>query len=231
MGEGIVFVPQIGSSRTSDLTYTVTITDVAGLPNPTITYNVTIVSINTAPTISHSVTGHRCSGKDLVIYPSYADSEDDAVSLSLAKGAGDADQFTLKEYKFSGGKKYELLPKTSLDPSRSTYSFTITATDALGAAREQNLTATIPDPPSRTICGVRKVLLKRTKSGVSIQWSVPAVGAKATKYVVRVGNRTCTTKKSSCSIKGLRKGRYSVYVSSYRSGSRTVTTTTKLSVR
>ena len=228
MGPGIVFTPTIAPSRTGDTTYTVTITGVTGAPSSTITYNVTVVPVNAAPVLrSVDSWGHRCSGRDMYLYPEIHDAENDASTLEYADLSGDAALFSLK----TGGESrqyFYLEPKTSLDPARASYTFTFRITDALGATRTQTATVTIDDPGSRTLCSPRNVSMKRTKAGTTVRWSTVSLGAKPTKFTVKVGSRRCTTTKTSCVIKGLTKGRHTVTVTAYRAGSTSRSTTSRL---
>jgi uncharacterized protein YkwD len=232
MGPGIVFSPTITTNRAADTTYTVSITGVTGVPNSTITYNVTIIAINSPPSVSTGgVYGHRCSGRDLYIYADISDSENDKSSFELSGDTGDTELFTLKRNTHSGITYFTLHPKRALDPTRSTFTFRVLATDSLGASQTQDITVSIPKPSTKTLCPTRDITMKRTKSGATIRWSTVPLGAKATRFVVKVGGRTCTTTKSSCSIKGLRAGRYTVTVSASRPGLKTASTTTRLTLK
>lgn len=231
MGPGIVFIPTIPPNRSADTTYTVTITGVTGVPNSTISYNVTIVPINSAPRLSGvEVSGNRCSGKEVYLYPNIVDDDDDSITVGRPDESGDASLFTINK---SGPRStyYYLSPKSSLDPSRESYTFTFQMTDALGATRMETTTVNIPMPGSKTLCNPRSLSIKRTKSGTSVKWSTLSLGAKPTKFVARVGTRQCTTTKTSCVIKGLAKGRYTVTVTAYRTGSSSKSTTARLTLK
>ncbi len=228
MGPGIVFVPDIAPSRSTDTTYTVTITGVTGAPSSTITYNVTVVPVNAAPVLrSVDSSGHRCAGRDVYLYLNLRDAENDSVTVEYADQSGDAALFSLK----SGGASrqyFYLEPKRSLDPGRASYTFTFRVADSLGAARIETATVTVDAPGSRTLCSPRNVSIKRIKSGTSVRWTTLDMGAKPTKFVVKVGSRRCTTTKTSCVIKGLTKGRHTVTVTAYRTGSTSRSTTSRL---
>jgi hypothetical protein len=224
MGAGIVFTPTIPATRNADTQYTVTITGITGAPNSTINYNVTIVPINKAPRlIDFDVSGHSCSGKDVFVFPYFTDDESDQFSIEYADGSGDANAFELRATRSGTQTYYTLVPKKSLDPLRTTYSFALRATDSFGASRVETVTAAVPAPSSRILCNPQTITMKRTKSGTTVKWTTVPLGAKATRFVVRVGSKTCSTSKTSCSVKGLKKGRYTVSVTANRSGSQSVT--------
>lgn len=224
MGAGIVFTPTIPAARNADTQYTVTITGITGAPNSTINYNVTIVPINKAPRlIDFDVSGHSCSGREVFISPYFTDDESDQFSIEYADGSGDANTFELRATRSGTQTYYTLVPKKSLDPLRTTYSFALGATDSFGASRLESVTATIPTPSSRILCNPQTITMKRTKFGTTVKWTTVPLGAKATRFVVRVGSKTCSTSKTNCSVKGLKKGRYTVSVTASRSGSQSVT--------
>jgi uncharacterized protein YkwD len=228
MGPGIVFTPNVAPSRSTDTTYTVTITGVTGAPSSTITYNVTVVPINAAPQLTTiSASGNRCSGRSVYIYPTLDDKENDAITLGFADQSGDAALFSIGTF---GSNKswYYLSPRASLDPSRSTYTFTFRVTDSLGASRIETSTVTIDEPGSKVLCSPRNLSIKRTRSGTSVKWTTVSLGAKPTKFTVKIGSRRCTTTKTSCVIKGLARGRHTVTVTAYRTGVYSESTTSRL---
>lgn len=225
MGSGIVFTPTITSSRTVDTQYTVTITGVTGAPSSTISYNVIIMPVNKAPQLANlDVGGNRCSGKDIYISPYFTDFESDGLDVEFADTSGDATNFTLNKTQYSGDQWFTLRPKKSVDPSRTSYTFSLRVTDSFGASRVEAITAVIPAPSSKTLCTPRTLTMKRTKAGASVKWTTLPIGAKATRFVVKVGVKTCSTTKTTCVLKGLKKGRHRVSVTASRTGSRSVTT-------
>lgn len=228
LGPGIVFTPALTLSRSTDTTYTVTITGVTGAPSSTITYNVTVVPINNAPRLTTIyVSGDRCSGRDLYLYPAVDDAENDTTTIEFADQSGDATLFAMKKT-LGGHLTHYLSPKASIDPSRATYTFTFRVTDSFGASRIETSTVTVKEPTSRVLCSPRSVSIKRIKSGTSVKWSTISMGAKPTKFTVKIGSRRCTTTKTSCVIKGLAKGRHTVTVTAYRTGVYSASTTTRL---
>lgn len=224
VGPGVVFTPTLPVTRNADTQYTVTVSGITGAPSSTVTYNVVIVPINKAPRLFElDVSGHRCSGRDIYINPYFADDESDDFTVEYAESSGDAEQFTLKETQYGGEKYYTLRPTKSLDPSRTSYSFSLRMTDIFGASSVETITATIPAPSSKTLCAPRTFTMKRTKSGTVVRWSMVPLGAKATRFVVKVGSKTCSTSKTTCVLKGVEKGRHRVSVTASRKGSQVTT--------
>lgn len=224
VGPGVVFTPTLPVTRNADTQYTVTVSGITGAPSSTVTYNVVIVPINKAPRLFElDVSGHRCSGRDIYINPYFADDESDDFTVEYAESSGDAEQFTLKETQYGGEKYYTLRPTKSLDPSRTSYSFSLRMTDIFGASSVETITATIPAPSSKTLCAPRTFTMKRTKSGTVVKWSMVPLGAKATRFVVKVGSKTCSTSKTTCVLKGVEKGRHRVSVTASRKGSQVTT--------
>ena len=225
MGPGVVFTPTLPVTRNADTQYTVTISGITGAPSSTVTYNVVIVPINKAPRLFDlGVSGHRCSGRDIYITPYFTDFESDDFTVEYAEKSGDAEAFKLEVAPYGDRTNYTLRPKKSIDPSRTTYSFFLRATDSFGASSVETITATIPAPTSKTLCTPRTLTMKRTKSGAVVKWSMVPLGAKATRFVVKVGSKTCSTSKRTCVLKGVKKGRHRVSVTASRKGSQTVKT-------
>ena len=224
MGPGVVFTPTLPVTRNADTQYTVTISGITGLPSSTVTYNVVIVPINKAPRlVDLYVSGHRCSGRDIYVNPYFTDGEADDFTVEYAENSGDAEQFTLQVTQDGGEEYYTLRPKKSLDPSRTSYSFSLRMTDSFGASSVETITATIPAPSSKTLCAPRTFTMKRTKSGTVVKWSMVPLGAKATRFVVKVGSKTCSTSKTTCLLKGVKEGRHRVSVTASRKGSQVTT--------
>lgn len=230
LGPGIVFTPTLPTTRTQDITYTVTITGVTGVPSSTITYDVTVVPINTAPRIEEIiVTGHPCTG-NLMIFPWVSDAELDSTTYEFAGVSPDEASFTIKRSN-AFSDDVSIVPTVALNVNRSLYTFSFRIIDSLGASRIETTSVVIPPPPRKTLCATKALSIKRTKAGTAVKWKVVALGTKPAKFVVRVGSQSCTTQKTTCTIKGLKKGRYTVWLTASRSGLSQVTTKTRLTLK
>ncbi len=222
MGPGIVFTPNIIRSRVADKTYTVVISGITGAPSSTVTYSTTLIPINSAPALtSVDVNGHRCSGTALAFTTRFADQENDGFTINWDTSTSDLRYFSVMP--LVSGKSLYFSAKSALDPMRESFTFPIIITDQYGATSSSNIVVNIPSPKSTTLCAPRSPVVKHTRSGTKVSWQTVPLGAKATRFVVRVGSKTCSTSKTSCSVKGLKKGRYTVSVTASRSGSRSVT--------
>ncbi|CAB4608301.1 unannotated protein [freshwater metagenome] len=232
MGPGIVFTPNIVRSRVADKTYTVVISGITGAPSSTVTYSTTLVPINSAPSLaSVDVNGHRCSGTALFFTAQFADRENDGFTIKWDTSARDLRYFTVMPS--VSEKSLFFSAKSTLDPMRESFTFPIIITDQYGATSSSNVVANIPSPRSTTLCAPRSPVVKRTRSGTKVSWQTVPLGAKATKFVVKLSpsGKTCTTRSTSCSIAGLKKGTYNVTITASRKGSTTVSTTKRLTVK
>ena len=236
VGAGIVFTPNITKSRVADKTYTVVISGITGAPTSTVTYSTTLVPFNSAPTYNNvTVSGHRCSGSSLFISPEFSDNENDQFNITWDTSSPDSKFFNFYPTYSSKGYFFDLFvtAKSTIDPMRNTYTIPMTATDEYGATNSWNLVITIPNPKATTLCAPRSPTVKRTRSGSKFTWQSIPLGAKVSKFVVKLspGGKTCTTRSTSCTIAGLKKGRYSVTVTAVKTGSKSVSVTKRLSVK
>lgn len=229
MGAGIVFVPAIPKSQVSDNAYTVSISGIIGTSTSSITYTTTVFE---APPRFTGVTvfGHRCSGSAFYFDPSFTNA-DYEFKVTWDSSAPDSKNFTFS--RSNSGTEVMGMAKSTLDPMRSTYVIPMTATSPLGAARTWNVVVNIPSPKSTTLCAPRSPVVKHTRSGTKVSWQTVPLGAKPTKFVVKLSpsGKTCSTRSTSCSIAGLKKGTYSVTITASRKGSKTVSTTKRLTVK
>ena len=236
VGAGIVFTPNITKSRVADKTYTVVISGITGAPTSTVTYTTTLVPFNSAPTYNGiNVNGHRCSGSSLSLSPEFSDNENDQFNITWDTSSPDSKFFNFYPTYSSKGYFFDLFvtAKSTIDPMQNTYTIPMTATDEYGATNSWNLVITIPNPKATTLCAPRSPTVKRTRSGSKFTWQSIPLGAKVSKFVVKLspGGKTCTTRSTSCTIAGLKKGRYSVTVTAVKTGSKSVSVTKRLSVK
>jgi uncharacterized protein YkwD len=232
MGPGIVFTPNIVRSRVADKTYTVVISGITGAPSSTVTYSTTLVPINSAPALaSVDVSGHRCSGTALFFTAQFADRENDGFTINWDTSASDLRYFSVMP--FVSEKSLFFSAKSALDPMRESFTFPIIITDQYGATSSSNFVVNIPSPKSTTLCAPRTPSVKRIRSGTKVSWQTVPLGARATKFVVKLSpsGKTCSTRSTSCTIAGLKKGTYNVTVSASRKGSKTVSITKRLTVK
>ena len=228
MGAGIVFVPAIPKSQVSESTFTVSISGITGASASTITYRTTVFEV--PPRFAGvKVIGHRCSGSSLYFEPDFVNATNE-FKVTWDSSAPDAKYFRFNR-SYSGTEVIGVAT-SKFDPMRSTYVFPMTATSPTGEARTWNVVVNIPSPKSTTICAPRSPVIKRTSSGTKVSWQTVPLGARPTKFVVKMSpsGKTCSTRSTSCSIAGLKKGNYNVTITATRKGSKTVSTTTRLTV-
>ena len=248
VGAGIVFVPDIVTSRVSDTTYTVVISGITGAPTSTVTYATTLVHVpsnsvpttlvpsNSAPTYNGiNMDGHRCSGSSLFFRPEFSDNENDSFNITWDTSSPDSKFFQFYPSYSSKGFVTSLLvtAKSTLDPMRNTYTIPMAATDVYGATNSWNVVINVPDPKVTTLCAPQSPTVKRIRSGSKFTWQSIPFGAKASKFVVKLspGGKACTTRSTSCTIAGLKKGRYSVTVTAIKAGSKSVSVTKLLTIK
>ena len=248
VGAGIVFVPDIVTNRVADTTYTVVISGITGAPTSTVTYATTLVHVpsnsvpttlvpsNSAPTYNGiNVKGHRCSGSSLSLSPEFSDNEYDSFNITWDSSSPDSKFFSYYPAYSSKGYVTSLFvtAKSTLDPMRNTYTIPMTATDVYGATNSWNVVINIPDPKATTLCAPRSPTGKRIRSGSKFSWQSIPLGAKPSKFVVKLspGGNTCTTRTTSCTIAGLKKGTYSVTVTATKAGSKSVSVTKRLTIK
>jgi uncharacterized protein YkwD len=228
MGGGIVFVPAIPKSQVSENAFTVSITGITGSSTSTVTYTTTVFEV--PPRFAGvTVFGHRCSST-LYFEPDFVNATD-KFKVTWDSSAPDAKYFSFNR-SYSGTEVIGMAT-SKFDPMRSTYVIPMTATNTTGEARTWNVVVNIPSPKSTTLCAPRSPVVKRTRSGTKVSWQSVPLGAKATKFVVKLSpsGKTCTTRSTSCSIAGLKKGTYNVTITASRKGSKTVSTTKRLTVK
>lgn len=236
VGAGIVFTPDITKSRVADKTYTVVISGITGAPTSTVTYTTTLVPSNSAPTYNGiNVNGHRCSGSSLSLSPEFSDNEYDSFNITWDTSSADSKYFTFFPEKSSKGfvSSLFIIAKSTIDPTRNTYTIPMTATDEYGATNSWNVVVNIPDPKSTTLCAPRSPTVKRVRSGSKFAWQSIPLGAKPSKFVVKLSpsGKSCKTSSTSCTIVGLKKGRYSVTVTATKTGSKSVSVTKHLTIK
>lgn len=248
VGAGIVFVPDIVTSRVADTTYTVVISGITGAPTSTVTYATTLVHVpsnsvpttlvpsNSAPTYNGiNVKGHRCSGSSLSLSPEFSDNQNDSFNITWDTSSADSKYFTFFPEKSSKGfvSSLFIIAKSTIDPTRNTYTIPMTATDEYGATNSWNVVVNIPDPKSTTLCAPRSPTVKRVRSGSKFAWQSIPLGAKPSKFVVKLSpsGKSCKTSSTSCTIVGLKKGRYSVTVTATKTGSKSVSVTKHLTIK
>jgi len=109
----------------------------------------------------------------------------------------------------------------------------MTAKDVYGATNSWNVVINIPDPKATTLCAPRSPTVKRIRSGTKFSWQSIPLGAKPSKFVVKLspGGKTCKTSSTSCTIAGLKKGTYSVTVTAIKAGSKSVSVTKRLTIK
>ena len=229
MGAGIVFVPAIPKSQVSESTYTVSISGITGASTSTITYRTTAIEVPPR-FVGVTVFGHRCSGSSLYFEPDFANAADE-FKVTWDSTAPDAKYFRFN--RSNSGTEVIGMATSKFDPMRSTYVVPMTATSPSGAARTWNVVVNIPSPKSTTLCAPRSPVVKRTRSGTKVSWQTVPLGAKATKFVVKLSpsGKTCSTRSTSCTIAGLKKGSYNVTITASRKGSKTVSTSKRLTVK
>jgi uncharacterized protein YkwD len=229
MGAGIVFVPTIPKSQVSENAFTVSISGITGSSTSTITYTTTVFE---APPRFTGVTvfGHRCSGSALYFYPSFTNA-DYEFKVTWDSSTPDSKNFTFS--RSNSGTEVMGMAKSTLDPMRTTYVIPMTATSKTGVARSWNVVVNVPSPKSTTLCAPRTPAIKRIRSGTKVSWQTVPLGARATKFIVKLSpsGKTCSTRSTSCTIAGLKKGTYNVTITASRKGSKTVSTTKRLTVK
>ncbi len=232
MGPGIVFTPNIIPSRVADKTYTVVISGITGASSSTVTYSTTLIPVNSAPDLaSVNVVGHRCSGSALYFFAQFADRENDEFRINVDSAASDVKHFSVTP---SVSEKFLLFSaKSTLDPMRQSFTIPIGLTDQYGLTRSLNVVVNVPSPKSTTLCAPRTPAIKRIRSGTKVSWQTVPLGARATKFIVKLSpsGKTCSTRSTSCTIAGLKKGTYNVTITASRKGSKTVSTTKRLTVK
>jgi uncharacterized protein YkwD len=248
VGAGIVFVPDIVTNRVADTTYTVVISGITGAPTSTVTYATTLVHVpsnsvpttlvpsNSAPTYNGiNVDGHRCSGSSLFFRPKFSDNQNDSFNITWDSSSPDSKFFSYYPAYSSKGFVTSLFvaAKSTLDPMRNTYTIPMTATDEYGATNSWNVVVAVPDPEATTLCAPRSPTVKRIRSATKFSWQAIPLGAKPSKFVVKLspGGKTCKTSSTSCTIAGLKKGTYNVTVMASKAGSKSVSVTKRLSVK
>ncbi|MEY3557317.1 MAG: hypothetical protein RL374_23 [Actinomycetota bacterium] len=236
VGAGIVFTPGITKSRVADTTYTIVISGITGAPTSTVTYTTTLVPFNSAPTYNGiNMNGHRCSGSSLSLSPEFSDNEYDSFNITWDSSSPDSKFFNYYPAYSSKGFVTSLFvtAKSTLDPMRNTYTIPMTAKDVYGATNSWNVVINIPDPKATTLCAPRSPTVKRIRSGTKFSWQSIPLGAKPSKFVVKLspGGKTCKTSSTSCTIAGLKKGTYSVTVTAIKAGSKSVSVTKRLTIK
>lgn len=233
---GIVFVPNISKDdNTSDLTYNISITNVSGVPNSTINYSTTLISINHPPRIQDFYSsGHQCSVSSVRADFSFWDWEDDSFTVRPNKNDKDMAYFTVKRINiYPEANSWYAYAKNSLPLTQKSFTLSFTLTDKRGASQVVTPTIVLKEPNNKTLCAPISPKLTQRKNKTVVSWSSPELGAKPESYTVTVmpGNKRCVTRKTSCVLPKLKKGRYTVKISATKKGLNSATTSSRVRLR
>jgi len=233
---GIVFSLEIPDSK-KDVKYTVTISGIAGIATSTISYSVIVVDVNHAPKFKDLFfSSPPCSTEDIRIVLDYLDFDGDKYTLKLANTSADGANLSYRRIKSVVFGSMDILTlkakgKKRIDPTQTSLTFDIKATDSRGASRVQTITANLPEITPTTLCPPVKISIRKGASGALVSWSKNDRGVSPTRYVVKVGSKSCKSKRTSCVIKGLANGRHTVQVIGYRKGSSPAPATSQLQLK